>query len=76
MDILEPNLFEKCNDPVRTEELIHRQLTERMDDIKTDHLYVGAPLAWFINVRGEFAAQQYIDTVCNVYTRNKTTIEG
>lgn len=64
MDIIEPSLFDKCNDPVRTEELIYKQLLENMENIQTEQIYVAAPLAWLINVRGPFAAQQYIDTVC------------
>jgi hypothetical protein len=70
IQVLNIENFDKCDDLVKTEELIASQIEEGKNKEHSDYsyfgqyLYVKFPIAWTINKFGNFKCQQIIDSVC------------
>jgi len=64
LNIIEVEDFSKVDDPVKTEETLHLQLTAMASSIDTQYSYVSMPLAWSINKRGLGDTQRRIDSIC------------
>lgn len=54
--------FEKCDDPVKTEQEIFDQISNRT--VLTNYAFAALPLAWNINHRGLQHTQNMIDQIC------------
>jgi len=68
MRIVNVGSFEEVDDPVKTEEIIYRQLVENAATIETTYIYVAMPLAWTINRAGLMITQNLLDEICNKFS--------
>lgn len=52
--------FDICDDPVRTEETINKNVLKELNNISDDYAYLSSPLVWAINKYGVAQVQQLV----------------